>query len=1060
MIVNKLQLVENILVEISDNSTGKISPYDIRHNLLDIVDSVHLLLDNQHIQTANFASFQNRSTKAGDNIFSNSHINGYLGEDNSAFGFEALKSNYQGTRNTSVGSNALSCNIYGSDNVALGVQSLGGNTNGFANVGIGNYALAQNQLGNFNIAIGHGAGYYVDKLACNKLFIASHPVDSSFICDNPNGSGLTPLVHGDLSSNQFGINVRELQPSGTLQIGGHITPSSGNIYDIGNSLFSWRDIYLGSLKFANNKSIISSPSGLICDTHIIPAAVSGSNLGSVTVPWSQAYFDNITVNGTATINRFNAYEHCEFFCKTLYLASSGNVDVIDGGGPYSEFDYAYQPELSYNCALLKDEQMYGAGIIASTSGTDYRRDYRFIFIPPSMGVSCSSNGYAKAGWFSNISLVLEPNVFLKANNIVSHDNCNGIYFRNGNTYLSSYNVSNTDLAGLSNFNVLSQANTVSDISTTVASLELGAKVSNRLLTGAKNKVIDPLNNKQVLNGFEFSFVDSSLSSLSTQSDRLVTGSYNNTSHLFNTTVLMKDDSNGIFGINNLGQLSETAIPKTALDIRTTGNAIIRATAENYITSVASLQLLGERSCEYNGFELAYLNTSGIVDLSIYKESGKQVFFRLYDNNSVGLFTSSGTANAMLTLGDNHINNACVSFRNYSGVPSPTQEYGKIFIKPNFNINQSQSIYMLDSSGNTHNLIVNKYDNVDARAIYTDANQNTFGGLYCPSNRNISNNAIGNTAIGHRALSSITSGDFNVVFGTSSASGVTSGLRNIVIGCNSANSITTGQNNIVIGDNVFNLTSNNTSNNIIIGNGGIGQQTSGNYQFLLGASRSVLLLEGSLGPNNSDKQLSMPSGGNFTLYDQTNADALSLRANVLEVKDFTGNDYPDNELTFKFTGNKSANLLSLKHSTSPLNVSPNYDSNSLNRPYAELNGDLRLLGSVRFSDGTSLGSSSQLNVLNSGVNRNANDITTLNNRFNGLFLEGTVSKLIEAPESPYAPTSGTMIVRNNSWNDVANIMLTNRDAGLVVPMNAYVIAISINGEYRPIWVSDQKLSCHR
>ena len=43
MILTKLKLVENIVSEISDNSTGQISPYDVRHNLLDIVDSVHNL---------------------------------------------------------------------------------------------------------------------------------------------------------------------------------------------------------------------------------------------------------------------------------------------------------------------------------------------------------------------------------------------------------------------------------------------------------------------------------------------------------------------------------------------------------------------------------------------------------------------------------------------------------------------------------------------------------------------------------------------------------------------------------------------------------------------------------------------------------------------------------------------------------------------------------------------------------------------------------------------------------------------------------------------------------
>ena len=48
MILSKSQLVNNINTEISDQSTGQISPYDIRHNMLDVIDSVHNLLLNHN----------------------------------------------------------------------------------------------------------------------------------------------------------------------------------------------------------------------------------------------------------------------------------------------------------------------------------------------------------------------------------------------------------------------------------------------------------------------------------------------------------------------------------------------------------------------------------------------------------------------------------------------------------------------------------------------------------------------------------------------------------------------------------------------------------------------------------------------------------------------------------------------------------------------------------------------------------------------------------------------------------------------------------------------------
>lgn len=1068
MILSKLQLVENILNEISDNSTGQISPYDIRHNLLDIIDSVHLLLSEQNINCINFASPATRNTKAGNLTLENLNLNNYTSVDNSAFGFSALKGNYQSSRNTAIGSYSLSCNIYGNDNAAVGYNSLGGNTIGFGNVGIGNYSLSNNKVGNFNIAIGNAAGYYADRSTCNKLFIASHPVDSDYICDNPLGSGLTPLVYGDLEFNQFGINVHNLDSSGTLQVGGDITPSSGDVHNIGSENYLWNTLYANNIDFGSGLYLSKHNSTIITNVSLIPSG-SNSNLGDSNNSWQHGYFNNITVSGVATFNRFNAYEHCEYFCKTIHLASSGTVTTIDGGGPNSPYDYAYQSNLVYSCPLLSDDDMSGAGLIASTSGVGYRRDYNFIFSPPSSNnIPCDNNGYARASWVSNTSIVLDSGVYLKTNRIVGYDaNCNGIFFDNGNTYFGRKNIldanpssTNGNIAGLGNVNFIGNSGVVSDYISTIAALESGVSVSTRFLTGAKKRTKDPANsNKDNLTGFEIKFIDTAIQNLSIPSDRLVLGSYNNSSYMFNTAVLMKNGNQGIFGINNLGVLSENIIPKTSLDIRTTGNAIIRSTAENQSNTVSALQLLGQQSCEYNGFEAAYLNMSGVADLSIFKDSGKQVFFRLYNNNTVGLFTSSGTSNATLTLGDSFSNSVAISMKEHYSFPSSTSTYGKLYVKPKISTTQAHSIYLLDGSGNTHDLVVNKYDVDDGRALFTDSYQNTFGGLLCPENRvNITSPTVGNTAIGYRALGSIANGDFNVVLGSNSASGVTSGSRNIIIGSSSAQQITSGQNNIVIGDNTFNNTNGSASHNIIIGNSGVGSGIATNYNLLIGSNRNSILLHGVLGPTNSDKHLHMPSGGKLSIYDNTNADSLSLRANVIEVKDFSGNNYPDNSLSIKFTGNQSADLLVFKHNTVPLNKVANYNTISNSRPSAELKGDLKLLGAIRFSDNTSLESASQIDTFANSLNATNNNLNNLQNQVTSLIIEGTCSYRIPPPSDPSSPTSGNMIIRNTNWQDVATVTLVNRDKALNINAGDYVIAIKVNNEYRPIWVSNQNISC--
>ena len=234
MILDKDVLVNNIVTELSDNSTGLISPYDIRHNLLDIIDSVHLLTKGKPLDGSNFGTKATRTTRVGEDSLSKIDLAGYFSIDNTAVGHSSLKSNYQGIKNTAIGSHALFCNVYGENNAALGYSALGGNTVGHGNVGFGNFSLNNNKSGNFNIAIGHGAGYYATN-ANNKLFIAAHNVDSNYICDNPLGSGLTPLVYGDLSDLKLGIATSTLHSEGTLQVNGIVSPSVDNSYSLGSA---------------------------------------------------------------------------------------------------------------------------------------------------------------------------------------------------------------------------------------------------------------------------------------------------------------------------------------------------------------------------------------------------------------------------------------------------------------------------------------------------------------------------------------------------------------------------------------------------------------------------------------------------------------------------------------------------------------------------------------------------------------------------------------------------------------------------------------------------------
>jgi len=82
--------------------------------------------------------------------------------DNTAFGYKALRLNSIGTKNTAIGSEALLVNTEGANNVAVGYRALAKNigvtaSGGDNNIAVGNSTLYDNTEGAHNIAIGSNA---------------------------------------------------------------------------------------------------------------------------------------------------------------------------------------------------------------------------------------------------------------------------------------------------------------------------------------------------------------------------------------------------------------------------------------------------------------------------------------------------------------------------------------------------------------------------------------------------------------------------------------------------------------------------------------------------------------------------------------------------------------------------------------------------------------------------------------------------------------------------------------------------------------------------------------
>ena len=1073
MITPKNDIINNINNEIVDNTEGKISPYDVRHNLIDIVDSVHLLLEDRSIDTLNFSTPNTRSVRAGEQALSKINLDGYFTQDNVAVGYSALKANYQGGKNTAIGSQSLNCNIYGSGNSAVGSNALGGNTTGNGNVGIGNNTLLNNKVGNFNIAIGHSAGYYVTRNTSNKLFIASHPVDSEYICDNPLGSGLIPLVYGDLSNNnlRFGIAVRNLHSAATLQVSGGISPSVSSIDNLGNSDYRFKDLYLSnSISFPSGKSIDYTDEGkFTINNSILPLDHREYQLGASGNQWKEGHFYDIYVSGTAYIENYirKTIFDCEYECKTLYLASSGVCDSETG------------------CGYLNDQQLSGAGFVVKSSGANYLRDYSFTFRPSGNTVSSLEeyNIYSKSHWLSNISLHVASGNHISVNRIIGNNKLSlttdpdsyGIFINNKNIYVGSESIipplannASGTIAGLGDINFVKPSGQCADYSFVIGALESGVNVSQKFITGIKQRNKDALNNnKDKLEGFELKYYDNSeVADDFGATDKFIIRSFNNSSEGINHLSLMKEDINGgVFGINNFGAGGDSINPKTIFNIRSKDNAVARITAENLSSGVHSaLQLLGGSNCLTDGFEAIYYHDSGIADLNLYQDSGKLTAFR-FRQYQAGLF-SSGITNGTLTIGYSGFPQASISLRDNTFINgasvTPTAGYGKIY---NAKVareyaNQSHTLFFIDASGYTHDLTANRHDIVDARAVYSEDfllgdsfGGNTFAGHRAPATRlSFTSNRSGNTAFGTRALFSLGSGDFNTALGLHAGSGITNGYDNTIIGSLAGRNINNGYRNIVIGNNSFNSTSGTVNYNIVFGTN-IGNNHNKNYDLLIGHD-NLILVSGSLGPSTQNRLFCLPSSGTLQINNTNNTNKLLVRNDSIQVYNDIGR-YPQTNLQFNFaTASGSNTLLTLNHSVAK-SGNATYSCDGL--PYAELNGNLKLLNNICFSDSTTLNSSNFLNVIDhlesSGI--------ALNNKVNSLFIEGMAVNTINNPSSFLNPTSGVIQTMIPSGSQLINgplVFVTNRDKYLRIDGGDYVVALSINGEYRPVWASSEALLC--
>ena len=541
---------------------------------------------------------------------------------------------------------------------------------------------------------------------------------------------------------------------------------------------------------------------------------------------------------------------------------------------------------------------------------------------------------------------------------------------------------------------------------------------------------DPKDDKTV--GFHVDYKDENDvidSNTGQQKDRMFISAYDNDTTAAGALTVMRSTNPGFVGINDMAGQAELILPETIFNIQSTGDAVSRITSLN-TSHKASVQLSNPDNNLREGFEIEYSQSTARADMSVFKNMGKKTVISI-DNNTQRIGLHTVNPNELLTL-SKIIDTATISVEEQEIDPSPTADYGKVYVKPVAdNDDQTQSLYFEDDTGNVFDLIFNPSS--DERMVYTDDSCNTYAGKTPERRDGITSS--NNTGLGGGALYNITTqmaipnGDHNTAVGCNAGMGCITGDDNLFLGKSAGAALVHGNENIFIGDVLSSDPRQTFNHSILIGRGNLSpdiSQASVDYTFLLGATDP--LLRGTLGPNHGDRHLYLYEGAPLSFQNTGKNDLLTIRPKTtvdgvkswFEKVESVGNNYPEGTIDFLFTSKgidgtaimTEKKLLTLSHNAAAMTNSCSYQVSSPVRPFAELQGDLNIRGTINFCDGTSLGSSDGLIYApGNGINSSVNTFTGTT-EFNLDIEELTFSSDLSGPDTHLAVSTNNLVRKVN------------------------------------------------
>ena len=516
-------------------------------------------------------------------------------------------------------------------------------------------------------------------------------------------------------------------------------------------------------------------------------------------------------------------------------------------------------------------------------------------------------------------------------------------------------------------------------------------------------------------------------------DRLSIHLDNGQSEIFEAVTVLRNGGtvgqSGLVGITNNKRANKSAtphLPETILNVQSTGDSNIRFSSGPSKDYRSSIELLGVGNTRASGFHISYdpkdddafITRKGyydytdlcveanaedkvVVDFSLIRPSGccgmEFSHLSMSERGYIGIGVTRRhqerlwAPNAPLTIAywcDDMCDSGTISMHEQACKPTINSDYGKIYVKPWTEISpHTQALFFVDDNGKETNLI-QKQDISPLRStdgLIFGHNCNTYGGWYTPKTRAYDSDKSSNTYYGWGAgfsLSDAGTVDCNTLVGCKAGSGLTpsNSNKNTVVGCKSLTGWTSAERNTIIGAEIAtggNDEFGGMDDSILIGRD-LYQSSLPEDQTLAIGIGTTPLVSGKLITN---RQLSINDARLSISNDQVNFTFKNVSAGgsddcVIDIIDETlgGSNTAKSNLSFDFTNNDgvSSRLFVLDPNGCKCVNTPTYAEPPACRPFAELDGDFKLCGAIRFQDGTSLSGLKEFELIpsfgTSGVNK--------------------------------------------------------------------------------------------